>query len=85
MMADAAVFAGIDVGKAYPDIAERPTGTHDRLPNDELGIAQLVDRLRPAPPTLVVLEATGGLGVPLTAVLATAGLAVTVVTPPPSP
>ena len=77
----AAVFVGIDVGKAYLDVAVRPAGTHERLPNDEEGIARLVDRLRAARPTLVVLEATGGLEVPLTAALATVGLAVAVVNP----
>jgi len=81
MMDAAAVFVGIDVGKAYLDVAVRPAGTHERLPNDEAGIAQLVDRLRAAPPALVVLEATGGLEVPLTAALATVGLSVAVVNP----
>jgi transposase len=78
---DAASFVGIDVGKAYLDAAARPAGTHDRLPNDEAGITQLVDRLRAARPGLVVVEATGGLEVPLTAALAAAGLAVAVVNP----
>ena len=79
MMDAAAVFVGIDVGKAYLDVAVRPTGTHERLPNDEAGIAQLVDRLQAARPTLVVLEATGGLEVPLTAARTTLVLAVAVV------
>jgi transposase len=78
---DAAVFVGIDVAKAYLDVAVRPSGGHERLPNDEAGVAQLVDHLRAMRPTLVVLEATGGLEVPLTAALATAGLAVAVVNP----
>src|SRR5215210_4251145 len=77
----AATFVGIDVGKAYLAVAVRPAGTHERLPNDEAGIARLVDRLRAAHPTLVVLEATDGLEVPLTAALAAAGLAVAVVNP----
>lgn len=77
----AAVFVGIDVGKAYLDVAVRPAGTHERLSNDEEGVARLVDRLRAARPTLVVLEATGGLEAPLTAALATVGLAVAVVNP----
>jgi transposase len=81
MMDAAAVFVGIDVGKAYLDVAVRPTGTHERLPNDEAGVARLADRLRAARPALVVLEATGGLEVPLTAALATVGLAVAVVNP----
>jgi transposase len=78
---DATVFVGIDVAKAYLDVAARPSGVHERLPNDEEGVAHLVDRLRATRPTLVVLEATGGLEVPLTAALATAGLAVAVVNP----
>lgn len=77
----AAVFVGIDVGKAYLDVATRPAGTHERLPNDEEGVARLADRLRAARPTLVVLEATGGLEVPVTAASATVGLAVAVVNP----
>ena len=74
-------FAGIDVAKAYLDLAVRPAGTHERLPNDEAGIAQVVARLQPLHPTLVVLEATGGLEVPLAAALAAAGLPVAVVNP----
>ncbi len=77
----APVFAGIDVGKAYLDLAMRPSGQQVRLANDEAGIAQLVERLLATHPVLVVLEATGGLEVPLTAALAAAGLAVAVVNP----
>lgn len=75
------VFAGIDVGKAYLDLAMRPSEQQVRLANDEAGIAQLVERLLAIHPVLVVLEATGGLEVPLTAALAAAGLAVAVVNP----
>lgn len=77
----APVFVGIDVGKAVLDVALRPTGDHERVPNDEPGIAHLIERLQPAHPVLVVLEATGGLEVPLTAALAAAGLPVAVVNP----
>jgi transposase len=80
-MATTAVFVGIDVAKAYLDVAIRPTGEHERVPNDEAGIAHLVARLQAAYPTLVVLEATGGLEVPLVAALAAVGLAVAVVNP----
>lgn len=37
-----AVFVGIDVAKAYLDVASRPAGVAERLSNDEPGIAQLV-------------------------------------------
>jgi len=75
------LFVGIDVAKAHLDVALRPVGTHERLTNDEEGIAPLVTRLLAARPTLIVLEATGGLEVPVTAALAAAGLAVAVVNP----
>ena len=76
-----ATFVGIDVAKAYLDLAVRPAGVHERLPHDEAGIAQIVERLQTLHPELVVLEATGGLEVPLAAALAAAGLAVAVVNP----
>lgn len=76
-----AVFVGIDVAKAYLDVASRPAGIAARLANDETGIAQLVAQLETTPPTLIVLEATGGLEGPVTATLVTAGFAVAVVNP----
>jgi transposase len=80
-MEPAAVFIGIDVGKAHLDVAERPSGTTWRVAHDEAGIAALVARWRAQPPTLLVLEATGGLEVPLAAALGSAGVAVVVVNP----
>ncbi len=53
-------FIGIDVSKAYLDMAVLPTGERWRSPNDEPGIASLVNRLLGLQPALVVLEATGG-------------------------
>ena len=76
-----ATCAGIDAAKAYVDLAERPAGTHTRHANDAAGIAALCARLQAQSPTLVVLEATGGLEVPLAAALAVAGLPVAVVNP----
>ncbi|HEY8599016.1 MAG TPA: IS110 family transposase [Thermomicrobiales bacterium] len=76
-----AIFVGIDVSKTHLDLAARPTGLVERLPNDEAGIGQVVAQLCPLAPALIVLEATGGLEVPLAAALATAGLAVAVVNP----
>jgi len=74
------VFVGIDVSKAQLDVAFRPEGRFS-APNDEAGCAQVLERLRAVPPTLVVLEATGGLEIPLTGVLAAAGVPVVVVNP----
>jgi transposase len=77
----AAVFAGIDVSKTALDVALRPEGSSWRCANDEAGIADLVGRLQPLGPQLIVLEATGGLERLVVAALALAGLPVAVVNP----
>jgi transposase len=74
------VFVGIDVSKAQLDVALRPEGRY-QVPHTEAGIGELVDQLRRVAPALIVLEATGGLEVPLTSALAAAGLPVVVVNP----
>ncbi|MBI5854710.1 MAG: IS110 family transposase [Nitrospirae bacterium] len=79
-MTSAQVFVGIDVSKVRLDLALRPAGRFS-APNDEAGCAQILERLRAVSPTLVVLEATGGLEIPLTGVLAAAGVPVAVVNP----
>jgi transposase len=73
-------FVGIDVCKDHLDVALRP-GAAFRLANDPAGHAELVGRLLPLAPELVVLEATGGLELPAAAALAAAGLAVAAVNP----
>ncbi|MGQ0812431.1 MAG: IS110 family transposase [Nitrospiraceae bacterium] len=74
------VFVGMDVSKAQLDVAIRPAGRFTAA-NDEAGCTQVLAQLRFVSPTLVVLEATGGLELPLTGLLATAGLPVVVVNP----
>src|SRR2546426_3608151 len=66
------VFVGIDVSKAQLDVAFRPEGRVS-VPNDEGGCAQVLERLRAVPPTLVVVEATGGVGIPRPGGVAAAG------------
>src|SRR5690242_14668876 len=80
-MDTAPLFVGIDVAKAHLDVALGPDGPISRHPNDEAGIAALLARLAASPPTLIVLEATGSLEVPLVAALAEAGLPTVVVNP----
>lgn len=80
-MMSPSVYVGIDVAKAHLDIAVRPQGTRFTAAHDETGLTQVVDRLRTLAPTLVVLEATGGLEIPLVGTLATAGVPVVVVNP----
>lgn len=80
-MSSAPIFVGVDVAKATLDVALRPSGEHWSVPNDEGGIADLVARLRPLGPTLVVAEATGGFERAAIAALATAGVPVVVANP----
>ena len=80
-MRDVPCFVGIDVAKAQWDIALRPSGERWAVPNDASGVALLVDRVQTLQPTLIVLEATGGLERAVTSALATAGLPVVVVNP----
>jgi len=74
------VFVGIDVSQARLDIAVRP-GTSFSITHGESAIAALVQQLCALSPTLIVLEATGGMEIPLTSALATAGLPVVVINP----
>lgn len=74
-------YVGIDVAKAHLDLAIGPKGQPWRVTNDAEGISQVVTKLRPLDPALVVLEATGGLQLPLVASLAAADLPVVVVNP----
>jgi transposase len=74
------VFVGIDVSQARLDIAVRP-GAPFSIAHTESALATLVEQLRALSPTLIVLEATGGMEIPLTSALATAGLPVVVVNP----
>jgi transposase len=79
-MTDPAIFVGVDISKAQLDIAIRPGGRF-AVAHDNAGVAQLLKQLRAVTPTLVVLEASGGMELPLTSALALAGWPVVVVNP----
>ena len=74
-------FVGIDVSKAQLDVAVRPTGKRWTPPYDQTGIEGLIPQIVDLEPALVLLEATGGLELPLVAALAAAALPVVVVNP----
>lgn len=74
-------YIGIDVSKAHLDLAAHLSGEPWRVTNDEAGISVVVTHLRGLQPTLVVVEPTGGLELPLTAALAAAGVPVAVINP----
>jgi len=72
---------GIDVAKAWLDVAVRPSGAQWRAANGEAEVPTLVEQVRAVQPQLVVLEATGGYERAVVAALAAAGLPVVVVNP----
>ncbi len=75
------MFVGIDVSKEHLDVAIRPDGEAFRVGNNEAGFAELVKRLVPLAPTLVVLEATGGYEEGCSLALALAAVRTAVVNP----
>src|SRR5688572_481104 len=83
---DDELFVGIDVAKDTLDVArgDADAGPVHTVANDPPGIARLVAALRdarPAPATVVVVEATGGLERPLVDALLEAGVPVALVNP----
>jgi transposase len=75
------VFVGIDVSRDKLDLAVRPDGEQWQSANTAAGIAALLPQLLALQPTAIVLEATGGLELPVLAALASAGLPVIAVNP----
>jgi transposase len=75
------LFVGLDVAKDHLDGHVRPSGDAFVVPHDEVGLTQLVARLRALHPSLVVLEATRGYEATGAATLASAHLPIAVVNP----
>lgn len=67
-------YVGVDVSKEHLDVATS-AGESFRVTNDESGHEALVCRFRAEPPTLVLMEATGGLERSLAVQLSAAGVA----------
>ena len=63
------------------DVAVRPRGQSWSFPHDETGSRELISRMTALYLTMVVLEASGGLELPLVSALATASLPIVVVNP----
>jgi transposase len=76
-----ASFVGVDVSKRSLDVVLRPSEQYLTFENDALGIAKLALAIEKLAPEAVVVEATGGLEMPLVAALAAARLPVAVVNP----
>jgi len=74
-------FVGIDVSKDRFDIHVRPDNIERSLCNDELGFRALLDVVQQVPPTIMILEATGGFERRLVAFLLAHRLPVVVINP----
>ena len=74
-------FVGIDVSKETLDIAALPEESHLTVKHSEQGVLERLEWLGALAPSLVVLEATGGLETRVATALAGAGIKVAVVNP----
>jgi transposase len=77
----AQTMVGVDVSKAHLEVGVLPSGEVWQEANEPTAIARLVKRLLRLAPKLVVMEASGGLEIPVVAALARAGLPVVIVNP----
>jgi len=80
-MATTDTYVGIDLSKTHLDLAVHAMGEPWRVPYETAGIKQVITQLLAVAPTLIVLEATGGLEARLVSALAAAQLPVAVVNP----
>jgi len=74
-------YVGIDVATGHLDVAVHPDEQVWGAANDDRGIDEVVERLQSLNPSLVVLEATGKVEMPLVGALAGAGLPVVAINP----
>ena len=74
-------YVGIDVAKDWVDVFIRPTGHSWSVNFVEAEVDEFVAKLQAIEPTVAIVEATGGLELPLVAALDAASLPVAVVNP----
>ena len=74
-------FVGIDVSKRWLEVAVHESEYHCRCLNKESAFGELIAELIALQPERIVLEATGGLEIAVTAALYAAGLPVVVINP----
>ena len=80
-MADDKVYVGIDVSKAWLDIALHPSQEGWRIENIQKDIRKLIKRFQSMPIEHIVVEATGGYEMGVVRVLAAHALPLAVVNP----
>ena len=74
-------FVGIDISKGTLDICIDPGAESLHVTYDQKGIESICHRLKTESPTLIVVEATGGLEMRLASELAALGLNIAVINP----
>lgn len=74
-------FIGIDVCKQQLEVAAHESDYHFRCPNQASAFGALIVELISLRPAVIVLEATGGLEIPVVGALHAAGLPVVVINP----
>ena len=74
-------FVGIDIAKDSVDICIEPDVETMHVAYDDKGVTTICQRLKAVSPTLIVMEATGGLETRLASELAALGLSVAVINP----
>ena len=80
-MSTSGSFIGIDIAKTQLDLAVHGAGAPWQVAYDSAGLNQVVTQLRTLAPTLIVVEATGGLETRLVSALLATSLPVAVVNP----
>ncbi len=75
------IYVGVDVSKAMLEVALWEGDDRWEFINDEEGVRELCEHLKPLQPTLVVLEASGGLEKRTAVLLAAEELPVVIVNP----
>jgi transposase len=76
---DTICYVGIDVAKDSVELHVRPTGETFRHATDAAGLRELVRRVKPLSPRIIVMEATGGLEAIVAAALDQASLPLAIV------
>lgn len=75
------VFVGIDISKLELEVGILPGSRTWKTSNDQEGLSELAKQIRGLSPVVIVMEATGGLQMPVAGTLGAVGLPVVVINP----
>ncbi len=77
------VYVGVDVAKSTLDVAVSNSKETQQFANDHEGVTNAVRYIAGLKPGGIIIEATGGLEMPLSAALQADRLPVVIINPPP--